>query len=129
MGRLDSGLAVGPQHHAHFLQHVAIVVDARFVNADSYRYTCSHEPVKRCDTALESEVGTAVVAQHGAGVGTHNNVVIVHPDPMTYGQPGSRKSYRVDVSHRSPPGPALRIHLLIGCFEQMHVHRHIMAFR
>ena len=61
--------AMRAQHHPHLLQHVAIVVDAGFVEADRGVDALRLERVQRRDAGAQAEIGRAVVADAGAGRG------------------------------------------------------------
>jgi hypothetical protein len=43
--RVDTGFAVGPKDHAHFLEHVAVIIDTGLVDADGDRYSRGGKPV------------------------------------------------------------------------------------
>ena len=59
--------AMRAQHHPHLLQHVAVVVDAGFVEPDRGVDALRLEHVQRRDAGAQAEIGRAVVADAGAG--------------------------------------------------------------
>ena len=60
---------MGAQHHAHLLQHVAVVVDAGLVEPDRDVDPLRLEAVERRDAAAQAKVRAAIVADIGSGLG------------------------------------------------------------
>lgn len=119
MWRVDARLSVRPKDHAHLLEHVAIIVDAGFVDTDGNRDTGRSEAVQRRNTTLETEIGAAVVAQHRARMRTQTDVVLTHPDSVSDRQSRPGKAERMNVRHRRTTGAPTGIHFLVRCLEQV----------
>ncbi len=77
-----SRLAVQRQRQAHFLQHVAVVVNPGLVNAKRNWHPAAQEADKVRNSTLEPEVGRAVVAKAGAAFRHKRDVISGHPDTM-----------------------------------------------
>ena len=127
-GRIDARFAVGSQHHAHLLQHVAVVIDASLVYADGNGYLGGEEPVERRNAALEPEIRRAVVTDMSAGFSAQVNVGLAHPDTVADGQARPCKAKPCQMRQGRTAGTALRVDFLVGRFDQVHVHRHGMFF-
>jgi hypothetical protein len=93
------------QHHAHLLQHVAVVVDPGLVEADRGVDAALFEGVERRDPAAQPEIRSAVVADTGPGRGDAVEIGLVGPHPVAQGQKRPEKAEAVDVIERGTPPP------------------------
>ncbi len=125
--RIDPRLTMGAQHHAHLLQHVAIIVDARLVDADGDGNTRRNEAVDRRDAALETEIGRAIVADPHAMRRARPDIVLTHPNTVADGELSVQQSEAGKVIERRAPGAPARILLLVRRLQNVHVHRQAMA--
>ena len=72
---------MGAQHHAHLLQHVAVVVDAGLVEPDRDIDPLGLEAVERRDAAAQAEVRAAIVADMGSCLGELSRSASVSQTP------------------------------------------------
>ena len=120
---------VRAQHHAHLLQHVAIVVDARLVEADRGIDPLRLEHVQRRHARAQAEVRRAVVADAGAGRRQSVDVGLVQPHAMAQCHLRSEQPEPVDVIHGRAAAATMRVFLLVSRLHQMHVQRHVVFAR
>jgi hypothetical protein len=86
---------VGAQHHAHLLQHAAVVVDAGLVEPDRGVDAALFERVEWCDATAQPEIRGAVVADVGPGRGDPVEVGLIEPHPVAEGQARPEKTKAV----------------------------------
>ena len=127
VGVYHAGGAMGAQHHAHFLQHVTIVVDAGFIDADRGVDALGLEDVQRRDAGAQAEIRRAVVADAGAGLGDAIDVRLVQPDAVAERHLRAEQAEAVDVLKRRSAAAPARVFLLVGGFHQVHVQRNVVA--
>src|ERR1700719_3497909 len=94
---VHSRQAMRPQYHPHFLQHVAIVVDAGLVEADRGIDAALLEEIERRKAAAQAEVGAAIVADMGAGRGNAVEIGLVEPHAMPQCQPRPEEPETIDI--------------------------------
>ena len=91
------------QYHAHFLQHIAVVIDPGFVEADRGVDAALFEGLSGATPLAQSEIRAAVVADMGPGRSDAVEIGLVEPHPVAEGQARSEKAEAVDESSAVPP--------------------------
>ena len=94
---LHPGYAMQAQHQANLLQHITIIVDPGLVEAHRNRHALGLEDIKRRHATSQAKIGTAVMADAGAGVGSKLNIFLCKPDAMAKRQRGPQKSKAMQV--------------------------------
>ena len=125
---IHAGGAVGAEHHAHFLQHVAVVVDAGFVEAEGDGDAFGAEAVERGDAGAEAEIAAAIVADAGAGLGDPADVALGQPDAVPERHARVHQAEAVEILDRGAAAAAAGVFLLVGGLHQVHVQLDLMAF-
>ena len=113
---------MGAQHHAHFLQHVLIVVDADVVETDRRIDSPRLEPVERQHAAAQTEIRAAIVADVGVRLGQLVEIAFRQPDRVAERRLRPEQAEALDVvdsaaAMAATPG----VLLLIGRFDEMHM--------
>ena len=121
------GTPVNRENRTHLLEHVTVVVDAGTVNADRHPGADSFIVIQRLDTTAQRQVGTAVVADMGAGVRHQFDIFRRHPVPMTQGHPWSQESPLIQIFDGCGTTSAARILLLVWRLQQVHVQGYVVG--
>ncbi len=85
------------------------------------------EAVERGHARAQAEVGAAVVADAGAGLGHAGDVALVQPDTVAERHALVHQAEAVEVFDRRAAAALLRVGLLVRRFDQVHVHRHVVV--
>ena len=125
---VHAGLAMGAQHHAHFLQHVAVVVDAGLVETNRGVDPLRLEPVEGRDAAAQAKIRAAIVADVRAGLGEPVEVAFGEPDAVSERHLWSEQAEPADIIDRGAAAATSRIFLLICGLDEVHMERHAMLF-
>jgi hypothetical protein len=126
---IHAGHAVRAQHHAHLLQHVAVVVDAGLVEADRRGDALGLEMIERRDARTQAEVRRAVMAHAGAGLGQPVDVALGKPHAVAERHVRPEHAEALDVFDRGAIAAPARVFLLERGLKQMHVHGHAVLLR
>ena len=113
--------AVHAQHLAHLLQHVAVVVHARLVDAQGDPDTAFQHGTDRSPATLQTQVGAAVVADARVALGDQIEIVRRRPDPVSEGHALVQQAHAVEVDERRAAGTLACVCTLIGRLQQVQV--------
>jgi hypothetical protein len=106
-----AGDAMGTQHHAHLLQYVAVIIDARLVDPDRGGDPGRLELVECRDTRTQPEIRRAIVTDMGPGFCQPLDVSLIEPYAVAERHLRSEEAEAVDLLHRAaatPPPPPRR---------------------
>ena len=117
IGMVHPRHAVHRQGHAHFLQHVAVFVDARFVHTHAHGHAALLQFHQRQHTRPQAEVGRTVVAHAGAGACADLNIFLGHPDTMANCQLWPQNPQLFQMLDSGCSSPAAGVLLLVGGFQ------------
>src|SRR5262249_1477306 len=116
---IHAWLTMRAQNHAHLLQHVAVVIDAGFVEADGDVDAFCFEAVEWCDPAAQAKIRAAIMTDVGPGLGQLVDVVFGEPDPMSERHLWPEQAEASDIVDCSAAAATTRIFLLISGLDKV----------